>query len=292
MVRVTRLDISIWLSVWSFDRSSLSAFAGHVPVPLPALLAIPTSPCCPASRSKWPARRLYRTDAIGRVRRRTAPTASSICVPAPTTSPRSRCPGFTTPSCAKASCSKRIHHQKRKKGGGRRLRKPSTVSAALLVVDASSTMSRNRLLSRGGGQIEALPTGRSYQSLSAMIPALSPAGDRQPIPVGGASQMWQGTGVASLCSLANDTALEAHPMSVMTLLNQGLFDCRRVPQPRVPKPRPTRWWPALPNRTCVRPHQHDSEGRRQLLQRRLSRHVFELSTSAAKTPTPTRRREG
>ena len=68
-------------------------------------------------------------------------------------------------------------------------------------------------------QIEALPTGRSYQSLSATIPALSPAGSGR-FDVGGASQMWQGT-VVAYGSLANDTALEVDGMSVMTLLNQG-----------------------------------------------------------------------
>jgi hypothetical protein len=91
-----------------------------------------------------------------------------------------------------------------------------TVSGASPVVDVSSTMSRT-VLSRE--QIEALPTGRSYQSLSATIPALSPAGSGR-FDVGGASQMWQGT-VVAYGSLSNDTALEVDGMSVMTLLNQG-----------------------------------------------------------------------
>src|SRR2546428_1353820 len=67
-----------------------------------------------------------------------------------------------------------------------------TVSGASPVVDVQSTMSRT-VLSRE--QIEALPTGRSYQSLAATIPALSPAGSGR-FDVGGASQMWQGTVVA------------------------------------------------------------------------------------------------
>ena len=91
-----------------------------------------------------------------------------------------------------------------------------TVSGASPVVDVSSTMSRTVLSQE---QIEALPTGRSYQSLSATIPALSPAGSGR-FDVGGASQMWQGT-VVAYGSLANDTALEVDGMSVMTLLNQG-----------------------------------------------------------------------
>jgi hypothetical protein len=91
-----------------------------------------------------------------------------------------------------------------------------TVSGASPVVDVSSTMSRTVLSQE---QIEALPTGRSYQSLSATIPALSPAGSGR-FDVGGASQMWQGT-VVAYGSLANDTALEIDGMSVMTLLNQG-----------------------------------------------------------------------
>jgi hypothetical protein len=91
-----------------------------------------------------------------------------------------------------------------------------TVSGASPVVDVSSTMSRTVLSQE---QIESLPTGRSYQSLSATIPALSPSGSGR-FDVGGASQMWQGT-VVAYGSLANDTALEVDGMSVMTLLNQG-----------------------------------------------------------------------
>jgi carboxypeptidase family protein len=91
-----------------------------------------------------------------------------------------------------------------------------TVSGASPVVDVSSTMSRTVLSQE---QIESLPTGRSYQSLSATIPALSPAGSGR-FDVGGASQMWQGT-VVAYGSLANDTALEVDGMSVMTLLLTG-----------------------------------------------------------------------
>ncbi|HEX7793196.1 MAG TPA: carboxypeptidase regulatory-like domain-containing protein [Vicinamibacterales bacterium] len=91
-----------------------------------------------------------------------------------------------------------------------------TVSGASPVVDVSSTMSRTVLSQE---QIEALPTGRSYQSLSATIPALAPAGSGR-FDVGGASQMWQGT-VVAYGSLANDTALEIDGMSVMTLLLTG-----------------------------------------------------------------------
>src|SRR5215510_1324293 len=91
-----------------------------------------------------------------------------------------------------------------------------TVSGASPVVDVQSTMSRTVLSQE---QIEALPTGRSYQSLSATIPALAPAGSGR-FDVGGAAQMWQGT-VVAYGSLAGDTALEVDGMSVMTLLLTG-----------------------------------------------------------------------
>ncbi|MFN7913996.1 MAG: TonB-dependent receptor [Vicinamibacterales bacterium] len=91
-----------------------------------------------------------------------------------------------------------------------------TVSGASPVVDVASTMQRTVLSQE---QIESLPTGRSYQSLAATIPALSPAGSGR-FDVGGSSQMWQGT-VVAYGSLANDTALEVDGMSVMSLLNQG-----------------------------------------------------------------------
>ncbi len=91
-----------------------------------------------------------------------------------------------------------------------------TVSGASPVVDVSSTMSRT-VLSRE--QIEALPTGRSYQSLSATIPALAPAGSGR-FDVGGASQMWQGT-IVAYGSLSNDMSIEVDGMSVAVLLNQG-----------------------------------------------------------------------
>ncbi len=91
-----------------------------------------------------------------------------------------------------------------------------TVSGASPVVDVASTMQRT-VLSRE--QIESLPTGRSYQSLAATIPALAPAGSGR-FDVGGGSQMWQGT-VVAYGSLQGDTALEVDGMSVMTLLNTG-----------------------------------------------------------------------
>jgi len=91
-----------------------------------------------------------------------------------------------------------------------------TVSGASPVVDVASTMQRTVLSQE---QIESLPTGRSYQSLAATIPALAPAGSGR-FDVGGSSQMWQGT-VVAYGSLANDTALEVDGMSVMSLLNTG-----------------------------------------------------------------------
>lgn len=91
-----------------------------------------------------------------------------------------------------------------------------TVSGASPVVDTTSTMQRT-VLSRE--LIESLPTGRSFQSLAATVPALAPAGSGR-FDVGGGSQMWQGT-VVAYGSLQGDTALEVDGMSVMTLLNSG-----------------------------------------------------------------------
>lgn len=91
-----------------------------------------------------------------------------------------------------------------------------TVSGASPVVDVASTMQRTVLTRE---QIESLPTGRSFQSLAATVPALAPAGSGR-FDVGGGSQMWQGT-VVAYGSLQGDTALEVDGMSVMTLLNTG-----------------------------------------------------------------------
>jgi carboxypeptidase family protein len=91
-----------------------------------------------------------------------------------------------------------------------------TVSGASPVVDVQNTQSRAVISSE---QIEQLPSGRSFQSLSATVPALQPSGSGR-FDVGGASQMWQGT-VSAYGSLANDTSLQVDGMSVMTLLNQG-----------------------------------------------------------------------
>jgi hypothetical protein len=91
-----------------------------------------------------------------------------------------------------------------------------TVSGASPIVDVQSTMSRNVLSTE---QIEALPTGRSYQTLAQTIPALGSALAGR-FDVGGASQMWQGT-VVAYGSLSGDMALEIDGMSVSTLLSTG-----------------------------------------------------------------------
>ena len=91
-----------------------------------------------------------------------------------------------------------------------------TVSGAAPVVDVASTMQRTVLTQE---QLDALPTGRSYQSLAATIPALAAAGSGR-FDVGGSSQMWQGT-VIAYGSLSNDMSVEIDGMSVATLLNQG-----------------------------------------------------------------------
>ena len=134
-------------------------------------------------------------------------------------------------------------------------------------------------------QIESLPTGRSYQSLSATIPALSPSGSGR-FDVGGASQMWQGT-VVAYGSLANDTALEVDGMSVMTLLNQGSIAGVYHNQGAYQEMS----YQVVAGHGRIadrrRAHQHDSEGRRQPLLRRRSSACIRTSTCGATTTTRT-----
>src|SRR6059036_3230009 len=67
-----------------------------------------------------------------------------------------------------------------------------TVSGATPIVDIQSTQSRSVLTKE---QVDALPTGRSYQSIAATVPALGSALAGS-FDVGGGNQMWQGTVVA------------------------------------------------------------------------------------------------
>jgi len=91
-----------------------------------------------------------------------------------------------------------------------------TVSGASPIVDVQSTMSRSVVSQE---QIEALPTGRSFQTLAATVPGLTPSGSGR-FDVGGTSQMWQGT-VSAYGSLAGDMTVEVDGMNVTTLLNTG-----------------------------------------------------------------------
>ena len=91
-----------------------------------------------------------------------------------------------------------------------------TVSGASPVVDVQSTTSRTVVSAE---QVDALPTGRSYQTLAATVPALAASGSGR-FDVGGATQMWQGT-VAAYGSLGTDMALEVDGISVQSLLNTG-----------------------------------------------------------------------
>ena len=91
-----------------------------------------------------------------------------------------------------------------------------TVSGASPVVDVQSTMSRTVLSQE---QIETLPSGRSYQSLAATIPALGSALAGR-FDVGGSTQMWQGT-VVAYGSLSGDMAIEVDGMNIMSLLSTG-----------------------------------------------------------------------
>jgi hypothetical protein len=91
-----------------------------------------------------------------------------------------------------------------------------TVSGASPVVDVQSTMSRTVLSKE---QLETLPSGRSYQSLAATIPALGSALAGR-FDVGGSTQMWQGT-VVAYGSLSGDMALEIDGMNVSSILSTG-----------------------------------------------------------------------
>ena len=91
-----------------------------------------------------------------------------------------------------------------------------TVSGQSPVVDVQSTQSRTVLSKE---QMEVLPSGRSYQSLAATIPALGSATAGR-FDVGGSTQMWQGT-VVAYGSQAGDMALEVDGMNVASILSTG-----------------------------------------------------------------------
>jgi carboxypeptidase family protein len=91
-----------------------------------------------------------------------------------------------------------------------------TVSGAAPVVDVQSTASRTVLTKE---QVDALPTGRSYQSIAATIPALS-AQLAGRFDVGGGTQMWQGT-VVAYGGLSADFAVQIDGMNISSLLRTG-----------------------------------------------------------------------
>ena len=91
-----------------------------------------------------------------------------------------------------------------------------TVSGQSPVVDVQSTQSRTVLSKE---QMEVLPSGRSYQSLAATIPALGSATAGR-FDVGGSTQMWQGT-VVAYGSTAGDMALEVDGMNISSILSTG-----------------------------------------------------------------------
>src|SRR6059036_4030276 len=78
-----------------------------------------------------------------------------------------------------------------------------TVSGAAPLVDVQSTQSRTVLSKE---QVDVLPTGRSYQSIAATIPALGSALAGR-FDVGGGTQMWQGT-VVAYGALSGDMSIE------------------------------------------------------------------------------------
>jgi hypothetical protein len=91
-----------------------------------------------------------------------------------------------------------------------------TVSSAAPVVDVQSTQSRTVLTK---DQVDALPTGRSFQSIAATVPALGTALAGR-FDVGGGTQMWQGT-VVAYGGLSGDMAIEIDGMNVSTILRTG-----------------------------------------------------------------------
>jgi hypothetical protein len=91
-----------------------------------------------------------------------------------------------------------------------------TVSGASPVVDVQSTQSRT-VLSRE--QVDVLPTGRSYQTIAATIPALgSQLAGR--FDVGGSTQMWQGT-LTAYGALSGDFAIEVDGMNIASMQRTG-----------------------------------------------------------------------
>jgi hypothetical protein len=91
-----------------------------------------------------------------------------------------------------------------------------TVSGVSPIVDVQSTQTRTVLTN---AQVNLLPTGRSYQSIAATIPALgSQLAGR--FDVGGATQMWQGT-VVAYGGLSADFAIQVDGMNMSTLLRTG-----------------------------------------------------------------------
>jgi hypothetical protein len=91
-----------------------------------------------------------------------------------------------------------------------------TVSGAAPVVDVQSTQSRTVLTKE---QVDALPTGRSFQSIAATVPALGTALAGR-FDVGGGTQMWQGT-VVAYGSLSGDMSIEIDGMNISTILRTG-----------------------------------------------------------------------
>ncbi len=91
-----------------------------------------------------------------------------------------------------------------------------TVSGATPIVDIQSTQSRT-VMTRA--QVDALPTGRSFQTIAATVPALSSqlAGR---FDVGGTTQMWQGTLVA-YGAASGDFAIEVDGMNTATMIRTG-----------------------------------------------------------------------
>jgi carboxypeptidase family protein len=91
-----------------------------------------------------------------------------------------------------------------------------TVSGATPLVDIQSTQSRTVLSKE---QVDVLPTGRSYQSIAATIPALgSQLAGR--FDVGGGTQMWQGT-VVAYGGLSADFVVQMDGMNISSLLRTG-----------------------------------------------------------------------
>ncbi len=162
-----------------------------------------------------------------------------------------------------------------------------TVSGQSPVVDVASTMQRTVLSQE---QIESLPTGRSYQSLAATIPALAPAGLR---PLRRGRVVADVAGDRGRLWLAGQRHLPRSRRHERDVAAQFRFDLRRLSQSgRLPGDVLSGCGGVCRVADRWRPHQHDPEGRRQPVLRRLPGAVFERALPVREPRRPNCVRRG